>query len=286
MVLNFDKIILMGSKTTAYRCAEVVAKKAGNVHCYENVAEKESIPSLYLNNPSITWHFCSNNEWKDLLKQEKEKTLFLSVTNQSIIPKEIISINNITLINLHSAILPYYRGRNCGGWALFNEEKFTGSTWHYLTEKVDEGNILWQREVLIAENDTSFSLLRKQYNAGVQLLEENIERLLHEDIAGIPQSHNEKIFYSYAKDKPNDGFLDLNWSGKKISCFLRAMDYGPLYEFGVPKIEIDNKKAYITAYKIEKSQNNNSSKNIFFESDNKIIIESDNYKFILNINEY
>src|SRR5690606_4732729 len=166
---------------------------------------------------------------------------------------------------------------------LFNEEKFTGSTWHYLTEKVDEGNILWQREVLIAENDTSFSLLRKQYNAGVQLLEENIERLLHEDIAGIPQSHNEKIFYSYAKDKPNDGFLDLNWSGKKISCFLRAMDYGPLYEFGVPMIKTNNEKVvFITAYEIEKNDAADATNTYY---DNKIIIEKDNHKFILSVKE-
>src|SRR5690606_37270881 len=147
-----------------------------------------------------------------------------------IIPSSIIALPNMTLINLHSAILPYYRGRHCGGWALFNEENCRGRTWHFLTEKGDEGNILGQSELPITETDTSFSLLRKQYQSGIKLLEENVDELLSEHVTGVPQSCKEKIFYSYAKDKPNNGYLDLNWPGRKISCFLRAMDYGPLYE--------------------------------------------------------
>src|SRR5690606_2526017 len=180
MEREFDKIILIGSQTTAYKCAEVMANKHKNICFYENGYAEENIPTRYLKNPSINWHFCANREWMNLLKAEKIRTLIISVTNQSIIPLEIINKKNITLINLHSAILPNYRGRNCGGWAVFNEEDYTGSTWHYLTERVDEGNILWQSRIPITENDTSFTLLRKQYQRGIQLLEENIDRFLLE----------------------------------------------------------------------------------------------------------
>jgi len=280
-MINYDKIIIIGSKTTAYKCAKIIANKAGNIHFFENIVEKESIASIYLRDHLITWHFCNSNEWVDLLMREKEKTLLISVVNQSILPKKIVEKENITFINLHFALLPNYRGRNCCGWALFNEEDFTGSTWHYLTEKVDEGNLLWQRSIRISENDTSLSLFRKQNTLGIELLEENVERILHEDIKGIPQDLNKKKFFHYAKEKPNNGFLDMNWSGKKISCFLRAMDWGPLYEFGVPMIVINNKRLFITGYKIEKIEPNNTN-NLLVEKDNQILIEKDNYKFIID----
>jgi len=280
-MIKYDKVILMGSKTTAYKCAQIVGQKV-RVHFCENNVDKDKIPSCYLDDSSITWHICLNGEWKDMLKNEKEKTLFISVVNQSILPKEIVEKDNITFVNLHFAILPNYRGRNCCGWALFNDEKITGATWHYLTEKVDEGKLLWQRKIPIAEKDTSLSLFRQQNNIGIQLFEENIEKLLHEDIEGIPQNQNETIHFHYAKDKPNNGFLDLNWSGKKISCFLRAMDYGPLYEFGVPMLKTNNREVFIAAYKIEKNDLL-ETKITYYENNNEIIIEKDNYKFTLNI---
>lgn len=283
--MKYNKIIFIGSKTTAYKCAEAIAKQVGKVHFYENVMQPDNIPACFINNHSIVWTICNKKEWKELLIKEQEKTLLISILNQFIIPKEILENPNLTIINMHCGFLPYYRGRNCGGWALYNEEEFTGTTWHYLVEKVDEGNILWQEKIPISENDTSLSVLRRQNLVGIQLLEKNIEQILNGDVEGIPQDQNCRIHFHYASEKPNNGFLNTDWSGKKISHFLRAMDYGPLKEFGDAQILNDNGSAsQISTYKIEKLDTNNNTNNIFFESDKEMIIEKDGYKFTLTLN--
>lgn len=281
---RFEKIVLLGSKTTAYKCAQIFARKAKNIYFYENIVNAEKIPSCYYSSSVITWYICNNHQWKYLLRQEKEKTLLISIMNNYIIPSDILANDKITFINLHSGLLPSYRGRNCGGWALFNEEEITGVSWHYLTDKVDDGNLLWQKKIPITDSDTSLGILRKQNESGLKIIDENLDKILCEDIHGIPQPIDKKINYYYAKDKPNDGYFDFNWSGKKISCFLRAMDYGPLYEFGVPMIDLNSKKYFITAYKIEKSNSECKLESVQL-IDDMLLMEKDNYRFKLTIKQ-
>lgn len=277
---KYDKIVLMGSKTTAYKCAQIASQYA-KVHFYENKVNIDRIPACYSEDPNITWHICANGEWKRLLLNETKKTLFISVVNQSILPKEIIEKKNITFINLHSGILPNYRGRNCCGWAIFNGESFTGATWHYLIEGVDEGKLLWEKKVVIGENDTSFKIFREQNMAGIELFQAHIEHFLSEEVDGFPQPQDEIVHFHLAREKPNNGYLDLTWSGEKMSCFLRATDYGPLKEFGIPRVEFKGKVLEIEKYTIEKIAQSES--NIFFLEPNQLIIEKNEYKFTLKV---
>jgi len=281
---RFEKIILLGSKTTAYKCAEVLARKASNVHFYENLVEENIIPSIYKNNPKITWHIYNKKKWSEALIQEKKETLLISAVNQFILPKEILGKSNITFINMHFALLPKYKGRNCAGWSLYNGEKYTGTTWHYMTEGVDEGQLLWQQKIPISDVDTSFSIFRKQCSIGVKLLNDNIESFLNDEIIGISQDNTDEIHFHYSKERPNKGILDLNWTGEKISCFLRSMDYGPLQEFGVPLVVLNNSKFQVTDYIIEQNNTTGSTK-IIIDADNDLIVNKLGYSFKIKIKE-
>ena len=57
----------------------------------------------------------------------------------------------------------------------------------------------------------------------------------------------------YAKDIPNNGFLDKNWSSDKISAFLRAMDCGYSAQFPKPQMIINNQKYEIINYSLTPS---------------------------------
>ena len=47
-------------------------------------------------------------------------------------------------LNIHLGIAPQYRGRDCNFWALYdNKPEFVGATIHLISEKVDQGNVLF-----------------------------------------------------------------------------------------------------------------------------------------------
>jgi methionyl-tRNA formyltransferase len=54
-----------------------------------------------------------------------------------------------TLVNFHPSILPFYRGPVPSHWCIQYQEELTGYTLHKVTDKVDQGEILFQGKVAI-----------------------------------------------------------------------------------------------------------------------------------------
>ena len=65
------------------------------------------------------------------------------------------------ILNIHPSLLPKYKGLNTHQRALNNKEKYSGCTVHYVTEKLDSGDIILQRKVKITKNETKKSLEEK-----------------------------------------------------------------------------------------------------------------------------
>ena len=79
---------------------------------------------------------------------------------------EILSRNFITkfkgkILNIHPSLLPKYKGLNTHQRALYNNEKYSGCTVHFVNSKLDSGKIILQKKVKISKNDTKNSLARK-----------------------------------------------------------------------------------------------------------------------------
>ena len=77
-----------------------------------------------------------------------------------------------------------------------------------------------------------------------------------------------KLYYS--SEVPNNGMLNLKWSIKKISAFLRCMDFKPLNFFPNQYFYSKKKKYYISNYKILTTKPSKKKK---FFLNNKIIIK-------------
>ena len=65
------------------------------------------------------------------------------------------------ILNIHPSLLPKYKGLNTHQRALKNKEKFSGCTVHYVTDKLDSGEIILQSKVKISKNETKESLENK-----------------------------------------------------------------------------------------------------------------------------
>ena len=107
--------------------------------------------------------------------QKENIDLIISLSPPQVFKKRILEIPKLGVINLHGALLPYYKGLQPSFWALAKGEKITGCTVHTMDEKIDEGNILVQKTNKINLDDTQFSIIYKNKKLGTRAILEAIE---------------------------------------------------------------------------------------------------------------
>jgi len=81
------------------------------------------------------------------------------------------------IVNIHPSLLPKYKGLNTHKRALKNKEKFAGCTVHYVTSKLDSGEIILQKKVKINKKDTVNSLKKKVLKKEHQLYPAAIRKI-------------------------------------------------------------------------------------------------------------
>ncbi|WP_447970254.1 methionyl-tRNA formyltransferase [Nitrospira sp. M1] len=87
-----------------------------------------------------------------------------------ILPKVILDLPPRGCLNVHSSLLPKYRGAGPIQWALINGETETGITTMLMDEGMDTGPILLQETVPIESDDTATELSDRLAQVGGQLL--------------------------------------------------------------------------------------------------------------------
>jgi len=97
-----------------------------------------------------------------LLLLKKEKIKFICLAGfMKILSKNFIKKFDRKVINIHPSLLPKYKGLNTHSRAINNKDKFAGCTVHYVTAKLDSGEIILQQKIKIAASDNSDSLAKK-----------------------------------------------------------------------------------------------------------------------------
>jgi amino acid adenylation domain-containing protein len=174
------------------------------------------------------------------LSQQPFDYLF-SISNLAILSPEILALPRQFAINCHDGPLPKYGGMNAPSWAIFNQEKIHGITWHQMTALVDGGDILKQVFFDLDEGETGATLNSKCYETIVSSFAELIEEIATEKVSSIKQELPERSYF-YGSQKPTPGCI-LNWhnSAQNIDATIRALDFDR-YEnlLGMPKVVIAN----------------------------------------------
>tara|TARA_Y100000591_G_scaffold308770_1_gene309456 strand:- start:318 stop:899 length:582 start_codon:yes stop_codon:yes gene_type:complete len=78
-----------------------------------------------------------------------------------ILSKKFIKNFNGTILNVHPSLLPKYKGLNTHRRVLYNNEKYSGCTIHFVNSKLDSGKIILQKKIKIKKNETEKSLKKK-----------------------------------------------------------------------------------------------------------------------------
>lgn len=95
---------------------------------------------------------------------QEDTDVILCATYNRIISAEILTAARIGAFNFHPSLLPAYRGATPTKHCILNGEMVTGMTVHTLTEEVDHGRIIAQRQLRV-EDYLDDGLLRQQLSA-------------------------------------------------------------------------------------------------------------------------
>jgi methionyl-tRNA formyltransferase len=106
-----------------------------------------------------------------------------------IIPQWMIDLPQLGNINLHASLLPKYRGAAPIQWAIASGETITGVTTMRIDAGLDTGQILQQREIPIAPDDTTETLAPRLADMGAELMVETLRGLEAGTIQARPQDH-------------------------------------------------------------------------------------------------
>ena len=114
--------------------------------------------------------------------------MIISYGYKHIIKKNVIEKYEGKIINLHISYLPWNKGMYPNVWSIIDDTP-KGVTIHLINEGVDTGDILFQREVRISDNDTLASSYQKLRNEIENLFIENwnlIEQFKFDRIKQVP----------------------------------------------------------------------------------------------------
>ncbi|MFA5556091.1 MAG: formyltransferase family protein [Flavobacteriaceae bacterium] len=106
-----------------------------------------------------------------------------------IIPKEVLDIPTVGFLNLHPAFLPYNKGWNTPSWAIIDQTVY-GATLHFMSEKLDGGDIIHQKALKVESFDTANSLYQKVLNTEEEVFKEAFESIISLNLNKTKQLHN------------------------------------------------------------------------------------------------
>ncbi len=175
--------------------------------------EQEGVKSFFdsLKLPILQYQNINSEE---ALKDFKEfaPNLAISIRFGQIFKQEFINLPEFGVLNLHSGILPRYRGIMASFWAILNGEKNLGTTLHYIqNEGIDNGDIVDFSYSEIDWNGNFISNVNKIYEDGCELIIKALNKIeKDEKITTIKQNKlGEGNYFSYPKEEDLEKFTKL-----------------------------------------------------------------------------
>ncbi len=189
------------------------ASRTSGVAAFDDLAARHRVPLLKvvdLNHPA-------NVEKVVALAPD----LILVIGWTRLLGRDLLAIPRLGCVGFHASLLPRYRGRAPVNWAIINGERETGNTMFFLDEGVDTGDVIAQRRIPIAEEDTCATLYRKAADAAVEMLAENLPLLKAGRAPRIPQDASRAT--EMPARRPEDGRIDWDRAPRDLYNWVRAL---------------------------------------------------------------
>jgi methionyl-tRNA formyltransferase len=161
------------------------------------------------------------------------------------LPESVWSMPHMGTFNLHSSLLPQYRGAAPINWAIINGEKETGVTTFLLQHEIDTGNIILQEKEQIKESDNVGSLYERLMHLGAKTVVSTVELIITGKVETKPQLEAATL---KAAPKLYKETCEINWDQpvEQVHNFIRGLSPYPAawsilnnHNFKIFRTEID-----------------------------------------------
>ncbi len=138
-----------------------------------------------------------------------------------VIRPPVLALPKAAALNCHSALLPKYRGPQPVESVLYAGEAETGVTFHFMSEKLDAGDIIWQQSVPITDADNFRTLHDRCQSVAVSALREVLDSIADGTCHRKPQKQEEQTFVP--KLEPEQWFINWQRPARGIHNLVRAL---------------------------------------------------------------
>ena len=157
--------------------------------------------------------------------KDMEPDLIITCAYGKILPREILELPRLGCINVHASLLPKLRGGAPIHRAIINGYKKTGVTIMYMSEGMDEGDMISAKETEITETDTAQTLHDRLSIIGRDLLIETLPSILNKTNNRIKQNNDEATYGFVIKRE--DEKLDFSKSKTQVYNKIRGLNSWP-----------------------------------------------------------
>ena len=175
------------------------------------------------------------------------------------LPEVVWTMPNIGTFNLHASLLPQYRGAAPINWAIINGDNKTGVTTFFLKHEIDTGNIIFQEEVPISNDDNAGSIHDKLMYKGANLVIKTVDSIIENNYPQLKQEdlikhetetkHAPKIFKNDCK---------INWKEDVDSIHNLIRGLSPYPASWSEIINKKNEPIQVKIFKSEKEMNDHN----------------------------
>ncbi len=151
--------------------------------------------------------------------------VFVVAAFGQILPKTVLSLPRLGCVNVHSSLLPRYRGAAPIQWAVIDGEKETGVTTMMMDEGLDTGDMLEQAVIPIEAGETGGSLHDKLSALGAKLIVSTLAKLENGTAVRTPQTDEGTCYAKMLKKSMGD--IDWTMDAEAIERLVRGLDPWP-----------------------------------------------------------
>ena len=138
-----------------------------------------------------------------------------------LLPEAILAVPPLGSINVHSSLLPKYRGAAPINWAILNGEETTGVSIMYMAKALDAGDVILQKSTPIGPDEDALALTARLAQLGAEALSETVTALAAGTADRTPQNEAEMTYAPMLGRELSA--MDWTRSAADLSCQVRGL---------------------------------------------------------------
>lgn len=151
--------------------------------------------------------------------------VILVVSFGQILRKELLELPKYGCVNIHSSLLPRFRGASPISTAILNSDQVTGVTFMQMDEGLDTGGIYTSYRYPLTGNEYVGDLEKSLGDFAADHSVEVLVRITNGKLKAVTQNHNEAVLTR--KIKKQHGAVDWSMSAEDLEARIRAFTPWP-----------------------------------------------------------